>query len=173
MSIQARHDTHDIFNQSPPFENIDLFMCDRPLRDAVAANGAGAEAAALAEFGRRWGTAAMFEAARVANENTPKLKTHDTKGFRRDVVEFHPAYHAFMTQSMRDGLHASSWTPDGARAAAPAEVARAARYFMVAQIENGHQCPITMTRACVGALGVEPALLAKMIGKITSRSYDP
>jgi putative acyl-CoA dehydrogenase len=44
---------------------------------------------------------------------------------------------------------------------------------MVAQVENGHMCPITMTRACVGALGVEPALLAKLIGKITSRSYDP
>jgi putative acyl-CoA dehydrogenase len=173
MSIQARHDTHDIFNQSPPFWDVDLFMTDRPLRDAVAANGAGDDAAALSEFGKHWGAAAMFENARLANENTPKLKTHDTKGFRRDVVEFHPAYHALMTQSMRDGLHASSWTPDGARAAAPAEVVRAARYFMVAQVENGHQCPITMTRASVGALGVEPALLAKMIGKITSRSYDP
>src|SRR4051794_15376263 len=173
MSIQARHDTHDIFNQSPPFRDIDLFMCDRPLRDAVAANGAGGEAAALSEFGRRWGAAAMFENARLANENTPKLKTHDPKGFRRDVVEFHPAYDALMAQSMRDGLHVSTWTPDGARAPAPAEVARAARYFMVAQVENGHQCPITMTRACVGALGVEPALLEKLIGKITSRVYDP
>ena len=173
MSIQARFDTHDIFNQSPPFWDIDLFMCDRPLRDAVAANGAGSEAAALSEFGQRWGAAAMFENARLANENTPKLKTHDIKGFRRDVVEFHPAYHAFMTQSMRDGLHASTWDADGARAAAPAEVARAARYFMIAQVENGHQCPITMTRAGVGALGVEPSLRDKLIGKITSRIYDP
>jgi putative acyl-CoA dehydrogenase len=173
MTVQQRFDTHDIFNQSPPFEGVDLFLCDRPLRDAVAANGAGAEAAALSEFGQRWGAAEMFENARLANENTPKLKTHDIKGFRRDVVEFHPAYHAFMTQSMRDGLHASTWNADGARAAAPAEVARAARYFMVAQVENGHQCPITMTRACVGALGVEPALLERLIGKITSRSYDP
>ena len=40
MTVQVRHDTHDIFNQSPPFEDVDLFMCDRPLRDAVAANGA-------------------------------------------------------------------------------------------------------------------------------------
>ena len=86
-----------------PIEDVDLFASDRALRDAVAANGAGAEAAALSEFGRRWGTAAMFEAARLANENTPKLKTFDTKGFRRDVVEFHPAYHGFMAESMRDG----------------------------------------------------------------------
>ena len=114
----------------------------------------------------------MFDAARLANENTPKLKTFDTKGFRRDTVEFHPAYHGFMAESMKAGLHASTWTADGSRAAAPSEVARAARYFMVAQVENGHMCPITMTRACVGALAVEPSILHKLIGKITSRTYD-
>jgi putative acyl-CoA dehydrogenase len=173
MTLQQRFETHDILNQSPPYENVDLFASDCALRDAVAANGGGDEAAALSEFGRRWGTAAMFEAARLANENTPKLRTFDTKGFRRDVVEFHPAYHDFMRQSFADGLHASTWDAQGKRAPAPSEVARAARYFMVAQVENGHMCPITMTRACVGALAVEPALLEKMIGKITSRTYDP
>jgi putative acyl-CoA dehydrogenase len=172
MTVQARFDTHDIFNQSPPYEDIDLFASDRALRDAVAANGAGAEADALSEFGRHWGTAAMFEAARAANENTPKLKVFDTKGFRRDVIEFHPAYHGFITESTKAGLHASTWTDAGTRAPAPAEVARAARYFMVAQVENGHMCPITMTRACVGALAVEPSILQKLIGKITSRTYD-
>src|SRR6266850_206128 len=101
MMLQKSFETHDIFNQSPPFENVDLFASDRPLQDAVAANGAGGQAAA------------------------------------------------------------------------PSEVARAARYFMAAQVENGHQCPITMTRACVGALGVEPALLERLIGKIVSRTYDP
>jgi putative acyl-CoA dehydrogenase len=173
MTVQQRFDTHDIFNQSPPYEDVDLFASDRVLRDAVEANGAGAESNALSEFGRRWGSAAMFDAARLANENTPQLKIFDTKGFRRDVTEFHPAYHAFMSESTKAGLHASTWQADGARAAAPSEVARAARYFMVAQVENGHMCPITMTRACVGALAVEPAILQKLIGKILSRSYDP
>src|SRR5204863_477511 len=173
MMLQKSFETHDIFNQSPPFENVDLFASDRPLQDAVAANGAGGQADALSEFARRWGTAAMFEAARVANENTPKLKSFDTKGFRRDEVEFHPAYHGFMAESMKAGLHASTWTAGGSRAPSPSEVARAARYFMVAQVENGHMCPITMTRACVGALAVEPAVLRKVIGKITSRTYDP
>jgi putative acyl-CoA dehydrogenase len=173
MTVQQRHDTHDIVNQSPPFEDVDLFASDSALRDAVTSNGAGGELAALSAFGRHWGTAAMFEAARLANENTPKLKTFDTKGFRRDTVEFHPAYHGFMTESFGAGLHASTWTSEGARAGAPSEVARAARYFMIAQIENGHMCPITMTRACVGALAAEPALLAKLIGKIVSRTYDP
>ena len=97
---ELRFDTHEVLNQSPPFEDVDLFARDRALPEAVAANGAGAEAAALSEFGRRWGTAEMFEAARLANENTPKLKTFDAKGFRRDVVEFHPAYHGFMAESI-------------------------------------------------------------------------
>jgi putative acyl-CoA dehydrogenase len=74
MTVQQRFETHDIFNQSPPYEDVDLFASDRALRDAVAANGAGAEVAALSEFGRHWGTAAMFDAARLANENTPKLR---------------------------------------------------------------------------------------------------
>ena len=173
MTVQQRFDTHQIFNQSPPFENVDLFATDRALQDAVAANGAGGEAAALSEFARRWGTAAMFDAARLVNENTPKLKIFDAKGFRRDVVEFHPAYHQLMAEAFRDGMHASTWNADGSRAQAPSEVARAARYFIEAQVENGHQCPITMTRACVGALGVEPALLKQLAAKIVSRVYDP
>ena len=159
MTAQQRFETHDIFNQSPPYEDVDLFTSDRALRDAVQANGAAGESNALSDFGRRWGAAAMFDAARLANENIPKLKIFDTKGFRRDTVEFHPAYHGFMAESMKAGLHASTWTADGSRAAAPSEVARAARYFMVAQVENGHMCPITMTRACVGALAVEPSIL--------------
>jgi putative acyl-CoA dehydrogenase len=173
MTLQPRFDTHDVLNQSPPYVDIDLFASDRALRDAVAANGAGGEAEALSQFGRHWGTAAMFDAARLANENTPKLRTFDTKGFRRDEIEFHPAYHDFMAEAFKAGMHASTWNEDGSRAAGASEVARAARYFMEAQVENGHQCPITMTRACVGALGVEPALLGKLIGKITSRTYDP
>jgi putative acyl-CoA dehydrogenase len=173
MTVQQRFETHDIFNQSPPYEGVNLFASDAALRDAVTSNGAGGEVDALSAFGRQWGTAEMVESARLANENTPKLKTFDTKGFRRDVVEFHPAYHGFMTESFRAGMHASTWNANGTRAPAPSEVARAARYFMIAQVENGHMCPITMTRACVGALAVEPALLAKLIGKITSRTYDP
>ena len=113
MTVQQRFDTEDIFNQSPPYEDVDLFASDRALRDAVAANGARAEAAALSEFGRRGGAAMMFEAARLANENTPTLKTFDAHGFRRDVIEFHPAYHGFMTESMQAGLHASTWTAVG------------------------------------------------------------
>ncbi len=172
MTIPVRLDQADILNQSPPYEDIDLYTSDQPLRDAVTANGAAGEDTALLAFGRRWGSAEMFDAARLANENGPKLKIFDAKGFRRDVVEFHPAYHAFMAQSMADGLHSMTWKADGSHASAPSEVARAARFYMSNQIEVGHHCPITMTRASVAALAAEPELRARMLPKILSRQYD-
>src|SRR5215831_8287901 len=173
VNTLPRFDTQEVFNQSPPYEDIDLYASDLPLQEAVRANGAGDEAPALAAFGRQWGTAEMFAAARRANDNTPKLYTFDPKGFRRDVVEFHPAYHDFMRASIAAGLHASTWTASGARAAPPAEVARAARYYMAAQVESGHLCPITMTRAALAALASNPALLAQVAPKVVSTSYDP
>src|ERR1700728_2418016 len=173
MTVALRSDTSDVFNQSPPYENVDLFSSDTPLVEAVAANGAGAEAASLAASGLQWSTADMFGLARRANENPPKLYTFDPKGFRRDVVEFHPAYHDLMRASVKERLHASTWTPSGKRAAPPAEVARAARYYMTAQIESGHLCPITMTRAALAPLAAEPALLAQVAPKVVAASYDP
>jgi putative acyl-CoA dehydrogenase len=173
MSTALQFDTHEIFNQSPPYEDIDLFSTDAPLMDAVKANGAAAEIAALSAFGRQWGAAEMFALGRRANENPPKLYTFNPKGFRRDVVEFHPAYHELMLASIAAGLHASTFTPTGQRAAPPAEVARAARYYMAAQVESGHLCPITMTRAALAALAAEPALLAQVAPKVVTATYDP
>jgi len=172
MTARPSFDTHEILNQSPPYENVDLYSSDAPLMEAVKANGAGGEAAALADFGRSWGTAEMFALARRANENPPKLFTFDGKGFRRDTVEFHPAYHDFMRASIAAGLHASTWTSSGKRAAAPAEVARAARYYMAAQVEAGHLCPVTMTRAALAALAAAPELLAQVAAKAVTTSYD-
>ena len=163
----------EVLNQSPPYVDVDLYASDRALRDAVNANGGGEAAAALGKFGRRWGSAEMFDLGRQANENPPRLQIFDAKGFRRDTVEFHPAYHRLMSESIGAGLHASTWRKDMRPAAPPAQVERAARFFMAAQIETGHLCPITMTRAAVAALVVEPALSDQLIPKILSREYDP
>jgi putative acyl-CoA dehydrogenase len=89
--MAARLDEYEAANQSPPYVDVDLYAGDRPLQDAVAANGGGAEAPALSAFGRRWGAAEMLDRGRLANENPPKLEVFDAKGYRRDVVEFHPA----------------------------------------------------------------------------------
>jgi putative acyl-CoA dehydrogenase len=170
--MRIASEINEVFNQSPPFVDVNLFTADRPLRDAVNACGAHTDVTALERFGEGWGAAHMFEQARLANENPPKLRAFDPQGRRLDVVEFHPAYHHFMNESIRDGLAAMTWDEHGARAGAPCEVMRAARYYMVAQVENGHMCPVTMTRAAIAALAAQPSLLAQVMPKITSRLYD-
>src|ERR1700694_3960591 len=169
---QTSFATHEVLNQPPPFEEVDLFALDRPLVDAVAANGASA-AKELSEFGKHWGSAAMAARGRVANENTPKLRTFDSRGNRRDEIEFHPAYHELMARSAHAGVHNSTWGLDGKPAGGAAEVVRAAKFYMAAQVETGHLCPITMTRASVAALAVQPDLLAKTMPVIGTRAYDP
>ncbi|WP_315833335.1 acyl-CoA dehydrogenase family protein [Bradyrhizobium prioriisuperbiae] len=170
---QASFATHDVLNQSPPFEDVNLFTLDQPLRDAVAATAGTAADAELIEFGGHWGSAAMAQRGRLANENTPKLRLFDAKGFRRDEVEFHPAYHELMAHSARAGLHNSTWTSLGASMGDGAEVIRATKFFIAAQVETGHLCPITMTRAAVGALAVDSAVLEKVMPVLGTRSYDP
>ena len=103
----------------------------------------------------------MAARGRLANENTPKLRTFDSRGQRRDEVEFHPAYHEVMARSAHAGIHNSTWTADGKPAGGAAEVVRAAKFYMAAQVETGHLCPITMTRASVAALAAQPDLLAE------------
>ncbi len=165
--------THDVFNQSPPFEDVNLFTVDRPLVEAVKANAGAAADKELSEFGRQWGSAAMADRGRIANESTPKLKTFDSRGNRRDQVEFHPAYHELMAHSAHAGVHNSTWTAEGQPAGGAAEVLRAAKFYIASQVETGHLCPITMTRASVAALAMQPDLLAKVMPVLSTRSYDP
>jgi putative acyl-CoA dehydrogenase len=165
--------THQVFNQSPPFVDVDPFALDTALAEAVAANGGAAASKELSEFGRHWGSAVMAERGRLANENTPKLRTFDSRGNRKDEVEFHPAYHELMAHSAHAGLHNSTWAADGRPAGAPAEVVRAAKFYMAAGVETGHLCPITMTRASVAALAVQPDILKKTMPVIGTRAYDP
>jgi putative acyl-CoA dehydrogenase len=77
-----------------------------------------------------------------------------------------------MAQSISAGRHASAWRSDAGPAAAPAQVLRAARFYMAAQIATGHLCPITMTRAALAALAVEPGLATNLSPAILSSEYD-
>jgi putative acyl-CoA dehydrogenase len=166
--------THDVLNQTPPFGDVDLYGGDPALASAVRAFGrpSNAQEMELSAFGRRWGQAEFAEWGRLANENTPKLKTYDQRGFRADVVEFHPAYHALMKESVAAGIHSSTWRPDGGSADAAEHVVRAAKLGMAAEVEAGHLCPIVMTHAATAALGANPRLVADWLPGIRSREYD-
>lgn len=155
------------FNQTPAFEDVDLFSSDAALREAVARAGVDAQKEALPAFGRAFGAAETMEWGRLANEHTPRLRVADAKGDRLDVVEFHPAYHDLMRLSMSAGLHCSAWEQGAAKTAA-----RAARLFIATQVEAGHMCPTTMTNAAVAAFAAAPQLREAWLPRVTARQYD-
>ena len=163
--------THEVFNQSPPFAGLNQWIGDPLLRriaDVLPDNtqsGAQSHAAWCSQ-------AETLEMARLANRHLPVLKTHDAKGNRIDQVEFHPAWHAFMRKSVSLGLHCSIWDDD------PAErglrnLARATRFYLSSGVEAGHLCPITMTNAAVAAMMGDSDIVAQWLPRIRSRKYDP
>jgi putative acyl-CoA dehydrogenase len=161
-------DTHEVRNTVAPFQNINLFAADPALQEALIREGAGDALASLQALGAELGRAETLDLARLANLHGPRLHNYDRAGHRIDEVEFHPAWHSLMALLMRHGAHSSPWT-----GGAGAQVARAARYLLFGQLENGSQCPVTMTYASVAALKQAPRLAAKWLPKILSNDYDP
>ena len=140
--------THQVQNQVPPLVNYNLFSADEALRAAVACHGDNAATDELARFGALVGSERVLEHGRLANDNPPVLRAFDRNGHRVNVVEYHPSYHELMSLSMAHGLHAQPWQSS----TAGRFVTRAAKVYMMTQVEAGHGCPITMTFASVPAL---------------------
>jgi putative acyl-CoA dehydrogenase len=167
--------THEVFNQSPPLEDVNLVTTDRALMEAVSREGGAQAVKRLAAFGAVCGRADAFQRGRLANDNPPRLRSFDGSGRRLDTVEFHPAYHECMEISVAEGLHCSAWDHLAKADAQPvpgANVTRSAGTYMAIQMEAGHQCPITMTNAAVPAILVQPELAKSWVPKILSREYD-
>ena len=87
---------HTVANQPPPLADYNVFETDRVLVEAVDREGADWATARIAAVGEFAGSAEAQELGRVANENGPKLRTHDRYGNRVDEVEFHPAWHELL-----------------------------------------------------------------------------
>ena len=158
----------NVSNQPPPLAGYNLFLENRPLVESLAREGAGWAHEHAGAFGELL-SGEPAEWGRLANENPPRLRTHDRFGNRIDEVEFHPAWHSLMRTSVEHGLHALSWREprEGAH------VARAAFFFLAAQVEQGHTCPVSMTHAAVPALRAEPDLAAEWEPLLTALDYDP
>ncbi|MEP9378858.1 acyl-CoA dehydrogenase family protein [Aquabacter sp. CN5-332] len=155
--------TGEILNQTPAFCDANLAAIEAPL---LAYSGLGGrERTALLALGAAWGEADRMALGRLANENPPRLRTHDPQGRRLDLVEFHPAYHALMSESTTAGLSASTWSGGS-------HVERAARLYLISQVEAGHVCPMTMTHAAPAALAATPELAKQWLPRIRSRHYD-
>jgi putative acyl-CoA dehydrogenase len=168
MTLTGPHTTHEVLNQVPPLAGHDV-ADDAALLGAVDRAGASWAAAELHLLGRLAGAEETRQQARLANENPPVLRGHDASGNRIDEVEFHPAWHALMGTAVRHGLHAAPW----ADPSPGSHVARAAKFYVWAQAEGGHGCPVSMTYAAVPALRHQPDLAARFEPLLTSRAYDP
>jgi putative acyl-CoA dehydrogenase len=101
----------------------------------------------------------------LANENPPRLRTHDRYGHRIDEVDFHPSWHRLLGKGVSAGLTAAWVRPGG-------HVRRAAAFLVWTQVEAGNGCPLSMTHAAVPALRTDPALAAEWEPRLTSTIYD-
>src|SRR6266481_559021 len=160
--------TDEALNQPPPLE-VNLFAVDRALQEAVERDGALWARAQLLELGQLAGSRAAQAWAAQANENPPRLRTHDRYGNRADEVEFHPAWHELLRVAVAHGIHCLPWEEDREGA----HVARAALMFLDSQCEQGHGCPISMTYSSVPALRRQPELADEWEPRIATRTYDP
>jgi len=149
--------------------DYNLFTSNPALVDALAREGAASDHQRLASLGERLGTAEMFALGDAANRNPPVLKLFDRFGARRDEVEFHPSWHELMRRLVGAGLHTGPWSEP----AAAAHTARAAGYMLWAEVENGTQCPATMTYGAVPTLARQTEDFGEWLPLLLSREYDP
>ncbi len=146
-SYRDTAETHEVINQTPPLEGVNLFRCDPVLREAVDRFGGSWASEKLHEYGA-WCGEEMVELGFQANENLPQLKTHDRNGHRIDEIVFHPSYHRIMETGVRYGVHGLPWQDPGPGR----HVAQAALYYLHHQSESGTGCPLTMTYAALPTL---------------------
>ena len=160
-------ETHEVFNQPPPLTGHNVFETNRPLVEVLEREGGGWAREPVAALGARDGSAEVQEWARQANENPPRLKTHDRYGNRIYEVEFHPAWHELLGIAVGSEIPSFGWRhPE-----AGAQVARAA--LMMLCPEAGVGCPVSMTHAIIPALRKQPDLAAEWEPRLLSDVYDP
>ncbi|HVY97494.1 MAG TPA: acyl-CoA dehydrogenase family protein [Solirubrobacterales bacterium] len=160
---------HEVFNQPPPLVDYNVFRADAALVEAVRREGAEWAEERIAAAGEFAGSERAQTLGRLANENPPKLRTHDRYGNRVDEVEFHPAWHELIGEAVSFELHSSPWKQPGPGA----HVARGAAFMCFSQAEAGVGCPISMTYSVIPALRTQPELAAEWEPRFFSSTYDP
>src|SRR3954466_10783932 len=163
--------THTVTNHRPPLAGHDPIAGDAVLAEACVRHADAATLASLADLGGLAGSEQAQEWGRLANENPPKLRTHDRAGHRIDEVEFHPAWHELMRTAVENGLAGAPWRAADA-GDRHAHLRPAGGYLGWTQVEMGHGCPVTMTYAAVPALRRTPELAARFEPGLTATAYE-
>ncbi len=160
--------THIVHNVVDALTGYNLYRTDPVLSAALIAAGGADYAAACDRFGARVGSEEVIQWGFLADQSPPRLHTHDRQGRRRDEVAFHPAWDGLMGLSIAEGLHALPWEPGAGQGA---QAGRAALFYLMAQNELGHCCPISMTFSVVPVLRRWPEVGRPWLARI-SRRYD-
>ncbi len=170
MTAASLAATHEVFNQSTPWTDVNLFTTNQPLQEALRLHAPGLPLEGLTALGAEMGSAEMQTHARLANTYKPQLRTHDRFGHRTDVVEFHPSYHALIGAALRHGLHATPWSRQNT---GHAHIERAAGFMLFTEAEPSVLCPVSMSYAVTPALRGNSAVWADWSKGLASTQYDP
>ncbi|CAM4752795.1 unnamed protein product [Rotaria magnacalcarata] len=143
--------THQVTNQVPPLENVNLYETDLALQEFLTKENSGQMRNMAAELGvYHW-----FEQGHRANQHTPILNQFDRYGQRIDEVQFHPSYHDLMGIGMRYGTHSIAWESSSSSTTTTTknevnphgQLQHAAAIYLLGQVESGVCCPLSMTYA--------------------------
>ena len=168
MNLHQYAETHQVTNQPPSLDGVNLYRIDLPLQHWSQHFGAGWAQSRIDQYGALAG-GPLMAAGFLANENKPVFVSHDRFGHRIDLVQFHPAYHELMRTAIEHGLPSLPWTTPGPGA----HVARASMTYLHTQAEAGSGCPLTMTFASVPALRLQPEVADQWLPKVLATHYDP
>ena len=160
--------THQINNQFDELQDYNLFETDQVLQEILARYGSQ-DQAILSQMGKVVGSSEYYEYADLANKHTPILHAFDARGRRKDVVEFHPAWHKWMALNRQFDSHAH---PFNHAESSSKWVEWAARFYLSGQVECGSLCPTSMTLGSIPLIQREPELWAKIGAKLLSTEYD-
>ncbi|NNG76797.1 DNA alkylation response protein [Acinetobacter sp. ANC 4277] len=159
---------HQISNQFDELQDYNLFETDQVLQEILARYGSQ-DQAILSHMGKVVGSSEYYEYADLANKHTPILHAFDARGRRKDVVEFHPAWHQWMVLNRKFDSHAH---PFNHAESSSKWVEWAARFYLSGQVECGSLCPTSMTLGSIPLIQREPELWAKLGAKLLSTEYD-
>src|ERR1700712_243216 len=147
----------EVFDQSVPFEDVDLLAGDPALREALVREGAEWALERVREAGLVAASAEAQAHSRRAERNEPRLVAFDRFGHRVDQVELDPSWHWLLDGAVSRGISSSPW----ADPRPGAHVARAALEFVWTHANAGVMCPVSMTYSAVPALRVDPEIAAE------------
>src|SRR3954453_3851528 len=162
------HATHEVTNQSVPFEDENLFELDLTLQEGMTREGGAWGVDRVRDLGAVAGSAEAIQHGRRANTNLPVLRTHDRYGHRIDQVELDPSWHSLLRVGVEREITSLPWGDPHPGA----HVVRAGLFMLWSQVEAGVMCPISMTYAAIPALRKSPELAAEWEPRLTLPDYE-